>query len=699
MVLDRRNILKFIAGGAVGTMLTPVPYRLADDLSIWTQNWPWLPSPQEGRRKTVPSMLKMGGPEYGISVTTYAGRPVTAQGNPDHPLSRGGIGPLGAGSVQLMYSPARINGPLRRTSSGKFTSVSWSDARDLLAKHLTQAAEEKDRIACISGDETGSSFEIWSAFLQAMNSEALYFLPTDSGVHTRVWNDMMQGRGVLGLDIDTSDCILVLGPDLLGCWGNVVLNQAVFGKRQPELYYAGPVQNATAAVAREWFPVAALSLGHLALAVTYHLLPELPASPGVRGFSSFSALVRREYSPRKATQKTGLGPRTVSRIARRLIQARHPLIVSGSPTGQGAPGFTHWAGLCLNLILDRINAPGGLPALPPPPSALPQASPWTRIRSRDLAAAIYAAGTWEQNPPRVLFCFEANPAYSLPNTRLTNDFLNMVELKVSFSQFMDETAARSDLILPHPYFLERQDDSYVCFAANQAVYSVSPQVVSPHTDCRSAPDFLLDLAAHMGASLGPSSFQDMLKSKASALGADWGSLRKGKATWTSDRRMQDQDPTLWSPQIEDMALAAQKHASSPGLILAPDHQLKVGTAQSGIPPFGLQSLGQDQLMDSDLPARINRTTANRLGVSHGDAVRLKSGQGPICLARILVDEGVMPGHVALDLGFGHTSWDQFNQGKGINAHLLQSVHLEVGSGISSWSGSRVDIEKTSAERS
>lgn len=699
MVLDRRNILKFIAGGAAGALLTPAPYKLADDLALWTQNWPWVPSPQQGTKDAASAIVKLGGPEYGIVVNTVDGRPITAQGNTEHPLSLGGIDPLAAASVQLLHSPARIKGPLRRDSSGKFTSITWQEAARILKERLSQAAEKKDQIACISGDETGSSTEVWSAFLQALNSESLYFLPSDRGVQTRVWNQMMGGAGCLGLDIEQSDLILALGPDVLGSWGSAIKNQRIFGTRQPELHYAGPTQNATAAVATSWVPVAAPNLGHMALAIAYHLLADVRVPAGLHGFASFSSFVRQEYSPRKATQKTGLGPDTVRKLAHRVLRAQNPLIIPGSPTGRGASGFTHWAGLGLNCILDRINAPGGLPALPPPPSVVSSGPQWSHIRAKDLVASMQAAVTWKQNPPQLLFCFEANPAYSLPNTKLTADFLDMTEFTVSMSQFMDETAARSDLVLPPPYFLERQDDCYTPYGSSQAIYSISPEIVSPQTDSQSIPDFLVQLASQMGISLPLDSFQDLLKSKAAALNANWRSLRKGKSTWTSQQLASKQSPGLWSQDIETMALAAQEAASPSGLILATVQDLKTGTARSGIPPFGLQALRDDELLKEDIPARMSRTTAGRLGVHQGDVVRITSEQGHISRARIQLDEGVMPLHVALPLGFGHTNWDQFNRNKGTNAQALYTVRLEAGSGVCTWCGSEVDIEITASARS
>ncbi|MBW2356699.1 MAG: hypothetical protein JRF23_08065, partial [Deltaproteobacteria bacterium] len=48
MKLDRRSFLSFVIGGAAGTAVTPLPWKLMDDVSIWSQMWPWTPVPPDG---------------------------------------------------------------------------------------------------------------------------------------------------------------------------------------------------------------------------------------------------------------------------------------------------------------------------------------------------------------------------------------------------------------------------------------------------------------------------------------------------------------------------------------------------------------------------------------------------------------------------------------------------------------------------
>ena len=59
MKIDRRSFLALGLGAAAGTALSPIPWKLADDSAIWTQNWPWTPVPDEGEVSYVDVFLEI----------------------------------------------------------------------------------------------------------------------------------------------------------------------------------------------------------------------------------------------------------------------------------------------------------------------------------------------------------------------------------------------------------------------------------------------------------------------------------------------------------------------------------------------------------------------------------------------------------------------------------------------------------------
>ena len=76
MKIDRRSFLSFVIGGAAGTALSPLPWKLIDDSSIWSQNWAWTPVPEKGEITYVNSTCTLCPGGCGITVRKVGDRVV-----------------------------------------------------------------------------------------------------------------------------------------------------------------------------------------------------------------------------------------------------------------------------------------------------------------------------------------------------------------------------------------------------------------------------------------------------------------------------------------------------------------------------------------------------------------------------------------------------------------------------------------------
>src|SRR2546427_3397773 len=101
----------------------------------------------------------------------------------------------------------------------------------------------------------------------------------------------------------------------------------------------------------------------------------------------------------------------------------------------------------------------------------------------------------------LLFVHGTNPAHSLPGA--FQQALGKAGYKVSFSSYLDETAAACDLILPDHHPLEQWGDS----RPRVGVAALQQPVVQPVFDTRPAGDLILKLAGKGGT------FQDYLQGK------------------------------------------------------------------------------------------------------------------------------------------------------------------------------------------
>jgi anaerobic selenocysteine-containing dehydrogenase len=110
---NRRNFVKLMVGGAAGIHLTPLPWKLMDDIAIWTQNWPWVPVPPVGEFSHERSVCRLCPGACGIEVRKVDNRPVKIEGRTDYPVNPGGICPLGAGGLQPLHRPHETLRPKR----------------------------------------------------------------------------------------------------------------------------------------------------------------------------------------------------------------------------------------------------------------------------------------------------------------------------------------------------------------------------------------------------------------------------------------------------------------------------------------------------------------------------------------------------------------------------------------------------------
>ena len=117
MKIDRRSFLALSIGGAAGTALTPLPWKLMDDVSIWSQNWPWTPVPAKGENSYAFTSCTLCPGGCGIMVRMVGDRAVKIEGVEGHPVNGGGVCVLGLSGLQLLYGATRVKGPLKRVGT------------------------------------------------------------------------------------------------------------------------------------------------------------------------------------------------------------------------------------------------------------------------------------------------------------------------------------------------------------------------------------------------------------------------------------------------------------------------------------------------------------------------------------------------------------------------------------------------------
>jgi anaerobic selenocysteine-containing dehydrogenase len=147
----------------------------------------------------------------------------------------------------------------------------------------------------------------------------------------------------------------------------------------------------------------------------------------------------------------------------------------------------------------------------------------------------------------------------------------------------------------------------------------------------------------------------------------------------------DTDPWKATP-------AAEGDNSTFPLILVPYDSIRLASGSIGNPPFMMKIVADTVLVKNDIFVEINPETARKYQLSDGQLAILTTPKGEVTV-RIHLFEGIMPGLVAMPTGLGHTGFDDFLAGKGVNVNELIGPLEDAASGFDAAWGIRAKLAK------
>ena len=268
MKIDRRSFLSLGAGATAGLAFSPLPWKLTDDLSIWTQNWAWVPVPTDGEASYVDTVCSLCSGGCGITIRKIDNRVVKAE-KKDGNNANSGICILGLSSPQLLYSPSRIKAPLKKAGD-KWVEISVKQAVAEIAAKLEGLRKDKlsHTLACISGSSAGTVPALFERFLTAYGSPNFITVPAIKDIYKLVFSLNCGSSCIPLFDIANSDFVVSFGTGLLDGWGNpaqVFKSHSMLKDNKKRLIQIEPRLSNTAAKADKWLPIIPGKEGVLAL--------------------------------------------------------------------------------------------------------------------------------------------------------------------------------------------------------------------------------------------------------------------------------------------------------------------------------------------------------------------------------------------------------------------------------------------------
>ncbi|MDD6088173.1 MAG: molybdopterin-dependent oxidoreductase [Desulfovibrionaceae bacterium] len=655
-MLDRRGFLKFIGGAAAGTLATPVIWRGLDDISIWSQNWSWIPSPAKGRETWTKTVSKTCPTACGMRIRSINGQPVHVSGDKDSPLSFGAVSALASAEVRLLHSPARVRTPLLKNGDGSFSPISWEKALKMLTGICKQL--QKNEACFISGDTNGLLNEIYAGFLCKIGSDRFYVMPDDAHSLTQAWKSA-GGNGRLGFDMAESDFILALNADILDSWGTAPAT-ARQKKDSTRIAWAGSAGTGTAAVADVKLFINPGTETALLMGLIHMLAAEdhLCSFKNVRRLSEAAS----QWTTAKVCEATGLSQDIFLSFAKAFLSAKSPLVVAGTSLQQGGRTPMFAAAIALNMALGQLNKKGGMRAVPVPDPIVSESPAYTEIFSRNLIDDLRKSAASPKESPRLLIFYAANPIYALPLPE-TSAAIQRADLSVAFSPFLDETAQECKLVLPLAEGLEREDCVAFPLGYPFSLFSIAQPASDPLFESRSAADVLMDIAKRLGSPFSFASVREFLAAGAAAVGASPDQVFAGKAFVS--QAVVNVYPFYDVPLISRDPVFNRNPG---GLKLIPIWKNAFGTPSSGLPPSNTVLTGEF-LKEGLSVVSMNRASAVSLGLHEGSHVTIAAG-GKTVRAVVSLSENIASNTAVAASGFGHEGFAGYNRGKGNNILTL-----------------------------
>ncbi len=582
MKFTRRDFIALLVGGVAGVHITPLPWKLTDDIAIWTQNWPWVPVPPTGEFTEADSVCDLCPGGCGIKVRKVEDRAVKIEGRTDYPVNPGGICPVGMGGLQLLYDESlRFTGPMKRVGlrgEGRFKDITWDEAIQTLTARISSLRKQgrPEALAAVDGNRRGTTVSVLiERLMKAVGSPNYVTVPSIEDTYTMANALMQGGEGPIAYDLENADYVLSFGCGLLEGWGapGRVLN--AWGmwhsgnptKRKSRVVQVESRASNTASKADYWVAArpgtdAALALGVAHVVIKEGLFDsqfvndhcfgfEDWGSPDGKDHMGFKSMVLKEYAPAKVSKITGVEADDIVSLARQFGRAKAPIAIYGKGKDTLHGGLYEFMAVhSLNALMGRFNRPGGVLVYEPLPlSPLPDAEPDAIAAEGLKRPRLDQAGTMrypfshslinnfadaitqaDKSPVDTLLVFSANPVFTAPDGGNFRWAAEKIPFIVSFSPFRDETSFMADFILPDCTYLEKTTDMIWPVGLQYPFYGLTRPVVKPVYDTWNVGDVILKVGQGIDESVRNAflweSFDEVLAERAKGLFDAGGGLVK-----------------------------------------------------------------------------------------------------------------------------------------------------------------------------
>lgn len=515
--------MKIVGGGIAGMVFTPIPWKLIDDLSIWTQNWSWIPVPLKGDINFKYSICTICSAGCPVRARCVGSQPVSLWGIKDHPVNNGALCPLGVGGHHLAFHPARLRHPVklvRDKNSVTTEKISCTDIISLIQKNIEykQNNQTGNLIAILDDRPERTVSYAYRAFLAQIPNGTYITTGSDE-------MDSMQGlyeilgteKQKFGFNIEKAQTIVSFGAPLLEGWG-IPGRMMRAKKNRCRILQIETRFSHTASVADRWLPVKPGTEAIFALGLAHVLINDNLIDIKNIGYQSnrFDYELKNyiesvaAYTPSYVAGKTGINAAIIGEIAREMTAEKTCLVICGKEPAAGPfsreEQIAIWG---LNILLGNIG-PGNLIV---PRRSVPAGASFSEPK----LASVKKISDMQDHSVRVLIIDEAESGYAIPWQLIERKLVPDNPLVISLSPYLAGMTKRAQYVIPAPTQFESCQDIPPSFDSQIATYAVSAPFYTPPENVIQPLEFINRLAGHIGVEKTNGNHTDLIKERAAEI--------------------------------------------------------------------------------------------------------------------------------------------------------------------------------------
>ena len=401
----------------------------------------------------------------GTLVKVRDGRPIKLEGNPDHPISEGGLCPLAHAQVFGLYDPDRLREP--RISS---QAVTWDQIDQAVIGKLRAFQTSGGKVRLLTGPIVSpTSLEVIKTFLAQFKDGKHLTYQAVSNDAIRQAHLLTHGLAAIPrYQLEKAKLLVSFDADFLGTWISPVEFTRNYAK-------ARNLRDGQREMLRHVQFESRMSLTGSNADTRVKISPVEQAAAVVYLAKLISIATNSSETPASlsAFEPTSLRPdvrQAVEHVAHELQKAKGASIVLCGDNNIDAQHL-------VNFINHTLGNYGQTIDLDATAARLQSSDAEMSELVRDMNAGEISA----------LIVSGVNPAYDYFDNKAFITGLQKTEFKVSLNSSLDETTALIDYVCPQSHFLEAWDDAEPA----RATFSINQPTISPLFKTRQYQETLL----------------------------------------------------------------------------------------------------------------------------------------------------------------------------------------------------------------